>query len=97
MVSGLIVNDNTININGNSVALRLSWEEPFNNLDPIVNYIVTCSGDVMCPSLFTIPNAITITNLISMTTYSFSVVATNSIGSGEARVVMITTPGKGVY
>ena len=28
-----------------------------------------------------------------MTTYTFSVVATNSIGSGEAGVVMITTPG----
>ena len=29
-----------------------------------------------------------------MTNYTFSVVATNSIGSGEAGVVMITTPGK---
>ena len=29
-----------------------------------------------------------------MTDYTFSVVATNSIGSGEAGVVMITTPGK---
>ena len=27
-----------------------------------------------------------------MTTYTFSVVATNSIGSGEAGEVMITTP-----
>ena len=27
-----------------------------------------------------------------MTSYTFSVVATNSIGSGEAGVVMITTP-----
>ena len=29
-----------------------------------------------------------------MTNYTLSVVATNSIGSGEASVVMITTPGK---
>ena len=29
-----------------------------------------------------------------MTAYTFSVVATNSIGSGEAGVVMITTPGE---
>ena len=29
-----------------------------------------------------------------MTNYTFSVVATNSIGSGEAGVVMITTPGE---
>ena len=28
-----------------------------------------------------------------MTNYTFSVVATNPIGSGEAGVVMITTPG----
>ena len=29
-----------------------------------------------------------------MTYYTFSVVATNSLGSGEAGVVMITTPGE---
>ena len=29
-----------------------------------------------------------------MTTYTFSVVATNSIGSGEAGVVMFATPGE---
>ena len=29
-----------------------------------------------------------------MTTYTFSVVATNSIGSGEAGIVMIATPGE---
>ena len=29
-----------------------------------------------------------------MTNYTFSVVATNSIGSGEAGVVMITIPGR---
>ena len=31
-----------------------------------------------------------------MTNYTFSVVATNSIGSGEAGVVMITTPGESI-
>ena len=31
------------------------------------------------------------------TTYTFSVVATNSIGSGEAGVVMFTTPGEVTY
>ena len=29
-----------------------------------------------------------------MTTYTFSVVATNSIGSGEAGILKYTTPGK---
>ena len=95
-----MVNDNTININGNNVTLGLilSWEEPFNNLDPIVSYTVSCSGDVTCPPNFTTTDnttrSYTITNLTPITDYTFSVVATNSIGSGEAGVVMITTPGK---
>ena len=84
------------NINGNIVTLTLSWGEPFNNFDPIVNYAVSCSGDVICPPNFTTTDnttrSYTITNLTPMTNYTFSVVATNSIGSGEAGVVMITTP-----
>ena len=82
---------------GNNVTLTLSWREPFINFDPIVNYTVSCSGDVTCPPNFTTTDATirsyTITNLTPMTNYTFSVVATNSIGSGEAGVVMITTPG----
>ena len=102
MVPGVTVDDSIINVNGNIVTLRLSWREPFNNLDPIVNYTVSCSGDVTCPPNFTTTDSTTrsytITNLTTMTTYTFSVVATNSIGSGEAGVVMITTPpGKLVY
>ena len=81
----------------NNVTLTLSWEEPFNNLDPIVNYTVSCSGDDTCPPNFTTTDNTTrnytITNLTPMTDYTFSVVVTNSIGSGEAGVVMITTPG----
>ena len=94
MVPGVTVDDNTININGNNVTLTLSWGEPFNNLDPIVNYTVSCSGDVTCPPNFiTTARSYTITNLTPMTNYTFSVVATNSIGSGEAGVVMITILG----
>ena len=94
MVPDVTVDDNSIYINGNIVTLTLSWGEPFiNNLDPIMNYTVSCSGDVTCPPTFTtIDNAIIITNLTTMTTYTLSVVATNSIGSGEAGVVMIITP-----
>ena len=98
MVPNVTVNDSTININGNTVTLTLSWGEPFNSFDPIVNYTVSCSGDDSCPLNFTTTDntkrSYTITNLTPMTNYTFSVVATNSIGSGEAGVVMITTPGK---
>ena len=100
MVPDVNVDDNTTNINGNNVTLTLSWGEPFNNLDPIVNYTVSCSGDVTCPPNYTTcttdntTRSYTITNLTPMTNYTFSVVATNSIGSGEAGEVMITTPGK---
>jgi len=95
MVPGLIADKNTLN--GNTVTLTLSWGEPFNNLDPIVNYTVSCSGDVTCPpSLTTTDNtrrSYTIASLLMPgTNYTFSVVATNSIGSGEAGVVIITTP-----
>ena len=80
---------------GNNVTFILSWGEPFNNLDPIVNYTVSCSGDGTCPPIFTTTdNTTRITNLTLMTNYTFSVVATNSIGSGEAGVLNYTTPGK---
>ena len=98
MVAGVTVNNNTININGNIVILTLSWGEPFNNLDPIVNYTVSCSGNVTCPPNFTTTynttRSYTITNLTTMTTYTFSVVATNSIGSGEAGILNFITPGE---
>ena len=96
MVPDVTIPDNTINIKRSNVTLILSWGEPFSNFDPIVNYTVSCSGDVTCPPNFTTTDSTTrsytITNLTTMTTYTFSVVATNSIGSGEAGVVMITTP-----
>ena len=99
MVPNVTVDDSTTRINGNIVIrLRLSWGEPFNNLDPIVNYTVSCLSDGWCPSNFTTTdNTIILGNLTPMTTYTFSVVATNSIGSGKAGVVMITTPGNVIY
>ena len=99
MVPNVTIGDN-ITINGSIVTrLRLSWGEPFNNLDPIVNYTVSCLSDGRCPSNFTTTgNTVLLGNLTTMTTYTFSVVATNSIGSGEGGVVMITTHlGEGAY
>ena len=61
-----------------------------------MNYTVSCSGDVTClPNFTTTDNttrSYTITNLTSNGYYVFSVVATNSIGSGEAGVVTIGNP-----
>ena len=98
MVSDVSVDDTTSSINGNNVTLTLIWEEPFNNLDPIVNYIVSCSGDTTCPPNFTTTDnttrSYTITSLIIMTTYTFSVAATNSIGSGDAGIVNVNIPGE---
>ena len=91
----------TFDVNCYTFTHTLKWKEPFNNFDPIVNYIVSCSGDVACPPNFTTTDNTTrshifITNLTPMTNYTFSVVATNSIGSGEAGVVMITPPGDNI-
>ena len=101
-VPNVIVHDNDVTINGHKVTPTLSWGESFNNFYPIVNYTVSCSGDVTCPPNFTTSDNTTrsynITNLSPFTNYTFSVVATNSIGSGEAGVVMITTaPGEDTY
>ena len=95
MVPGVIVTYNSESIDGTTVALTLSWGEPFNNFDPIIDYTVSCSGDVTCPEdITTTDKSYPITNLATMTTYTFSVVATNSIGSGEAGVVItMTLPG----
>ena len=86
----------TATLGDDMVNLTLSWGEPFNNLNSIVNYTVSCSGDVTCPPDFTtLDNTTrnyTITNLALMTNYTFSVVATNSIGSGEAGVLNVTAP-----
>ena len=74
--------------------LTLSWGEPFSNFDPIVSYTVTVvwnNGTFFLTTDSTTRN-FTIPNLIPLTAYTFSVVATNSIGSGPAGVVMITTP-----
>ena len=102
MVPYVTIDDNTININGNNVTLTLSWGEPFNNLDPIVTYTVSCSSDnATCPPNFTTTDnttrSYTITNLKPDAYYVFSIVATNFIGSGKAiRAIVSTPPGKGM-
>ena len=91
-----MVDPNSVTLDDDNVTLMLSWGEPFSNFDPIINYTVMCSGDDQCPDNFTTTDnttrSYTITNLTSMTTYTFSVVAANSIGTGEAGMKDITAP-----
>ena len=83
----------TNNTNGSMVTFILSWGEPFNNFDPIMKYHISCSGDAPCPlSDNTTDNTTrshTFNDFTTGSDYRFSVVAINSIGSGEAGVVII--------
>ena len=80
----------TNSTNGNIINFTLRWGEPFNNYDPIIMYHVSCSGDAPCPQSYnTTINHTTFTGFTPNSYYTFSVVAINSIGSGEAGVVMV--------
>ena len=98
MVPYVTANQTAINVNEKNVTLTLNWGEPFNNLDPILSYTLSCSGDVTCPQNFTTSDATTreysIKDLTPMTKFTFSVVATNSIGNGEAGVQSYITAGE---
>ena len=86
-----------ISTNPNDIKITLSWGVPLNNFNPIVNYTVSCSGSNQCPQNYTTRDNSTRSNpytLTTVTNYTFSVVATNSVGRGKAGVLMITTPGE---
>ena len=83
----------TNSTNGGVVSFTLRWGEPFNNYDPIIMYHMSCSGDAPCPQSYNTTNnhtrSHTFTGFTPNSYYTFSVVAINSIGSGEAGIVMI--------
>ena len=95
-----MINEDSSRINGSNVTVTLSWGEPLSYFAPIISETVSCSGDAQCPPNFTTTDSTTrsyiITNLIPMTNYTFSVVATNSFGSGEAGVLGYLTPGEDI-
>ena len=96
-VPDVMINKDSIRIIGRIVTLTLSWGEPFSYFAPIISYTVSCLGSSQYAADFiTIDNTIRITNLTAMTNYTFSVVATNSFGSGEAGILDFTTPGERV-
>ena len=83
----------TNSTDGGVISFTLRWGEPFNNYDPIIMYHVSCSGDAPCPQNYNTTNnhtkSHTFTGFTPNSYYTFSVVAINSIGSGEAGIVMI--------
>jgi len=85
----------SMTLEGNMLNITLRWGEPFNNFVPIANYTVTCSGDAPCPSDFTTTDNTTrnysLTGLNPLSNYTFTVVATNSLGSGEPAIIMTTS------
>ena len=93
MVLVISVINESINNDGDNVMLTLIWDEPFDNFNPILSYKISCSSQSLCPAAVTVYNttSVNITNLMPRTMYTFSVIATNSIGDGEAGVLNITT------
>ena len=87
-----VIND-SINNDGDNITLTLIWDEPFDNFNPILSYKILCTSQSPCPAAVTVYNttSVNITNLMPKTMYTFSVIATNSIGDGEAGVLNFTT------
>ena len=83
----------SISNDGDKVTLTLNWDEPFDNFNPVLSYTVSCIGNSSCPPSVTVYNdtSIYLSNLMLQTMYTFSVIATNSIGDGEAGVLSIIT------
>ena len=98
VVPNVTVDNSSINDNGGNVTISLRWGEPFNNFDPIIYYTVLYSSNDTCPQRFNTTDnttrSYTITNLTPLTNYTFSVAATNSIGSGEAGTLNHTFEGE---
>ena len=98
-VLDVMINEDSVRINGRNVTLTLSWGEPLSYFGPIINYTVSWNDGTLLQDFTTPDNttrSYTITNLAPMTDYTFSVVATNSFGSGEAGLLVDTTPGDGI-
>ena len=52
VASNVMVDIDNIHVYERIITLTLRWEEQSNNLDPIVNYTVSCSGDITFPPSF---------------------------------------------
>ena len=96
MITNVIIDLATVNIDDDNVSFTLSWNEPFANFDPIVNYTVTinCTDNATCPVIVDTDNVTRtadvnfITDLSMMTT--LSVTATNTINTSDPAIRIIT-------
>ena len=96
MITNVIIDLATVTIDDDNVSFTLSWNEPFANFDPIVNYTVTinCTDNATCPVIVDNDNVTRtadvnlITDLSMMTT--LSVTATNTIGTSDPAIRIIT-------
>jgi len=97
-VTSLHVENSTVQLAGGNSSFRLSWEKPwqFDNNFPVTNYTISCSDNTVCPANQTVnTTSVNITNIISGVNYTFSVLATNAIGSGSpARISIIGPSGR---
>lgn len=98
-VTSLDVDNSTIHLNGttSSFTLNINWQDPwqFDNNLTVTKYTISCSENKMCPANQTVDSntkRVNITNIISCQKYTFSVIATNTIGSGPLANISITGP-----
>ena len=96
MITNVLIDLDTVNIDDNDISFTLSWNEPFAGINPIENYTVTinCTNIGTCPVIVDTDNVTRtanvnfITDLSMMTT--LSVTATNTIGSSDPAIRIIT-------
>ena len=96
MISNVIIDPATVNIDDDNVSFILNWNEPFANFDPIVNYTVTinCTDNATCPVIVITDNVTRTANFNFITDLSMmstlSVTATNTIGTSDTAIRIIT-------
>jgi hypothetical protein len=77
-------------VSGNASAI-LSWTAPASNGTPIIGYTVTYNPGNLTAT--TAATTVTVTGLTNGTPYTFTVTATNAIGTGTASSPVVVTPG----
>ena len=92
-ITNVIIDLDSVSVDDDNVSFTLSWNEPFANFDPIVNYVVTifCTNITGCPAEFIVTTTTADVNFItdlSMMT-SIQVIANNTIGQSNATTIVI--------